>query len=62
MKKAKEVKAENEEAEIEASRMRELAQIEAELRQKETTEGIELTILPTFSEDEVIYFYKLIFL
>lgn len=55
MKKAKELKAENEKAEIEASRMHELALIEAELRQKETTEVIEFTtILPKhlINEDE----------
>jgi len=54
MKKAKELKGENEKAEIE--RMRELALVEEELRQKETTEGIELTtsILHLINEDEVI--------
>uniref|UniRef100_A0A914NAT1 Candidate secreted effector n=1 Tax=Meloidogyne incognita TaxID=6306 RepID=A0A914NAT1_MELIC len=53
MKKAKELKGENEKAEIE--RMRELALVEEELRQKETTEGIELTtsILHLINEDEV---------
>nr|CAD2176134.1 unnamed protein product [Meloidogyne enterolobii] len=52
MKKAKELKGESEKAEIE--RMRELALVEEELRQKETTEGIELTttILPKINEDE----------
>uniref|UniRef100_A0A915MY27 SEA domain-containing protein n=1 Tax=Meloidogyne javanica TaxID=6303 RepID=A0A915MY27_MELJA len=53
MKKAKELKGENEKAEIE--RMRELALVEEELRQKETTEGIELTtisILHLINEDE----------
>ncbi|KAF7638661.1 SEA domain-containing protein [Meloidogyne graminicola] len=49
MKKAKELKAENGKAELDSSRLHELAQIEEELRQKETTEGLELTttILPT---------------
>ncbi|CAK5058984.1 unnamed protein product [Meloidogyne enterolobii] len=52
MKKAKELKGESEKAEIE--RMRELALVEEELRQKEgTTEGIELTtILPKINEDD----------
>ncbi|CAK5076380.1 unnamed protein product [Meloidogyne enterolobii] len=52
MKKAKELKGESEKAEIE--RMRELALVEEELRQKETTEGIELTTtsLPKINEDE----------
>ncbi|CAK5055683.1 unnamed protein product [Meloidogyne enterolobii] len=52
MKKAKELKGESEKAEIE--RMRELALVEEELRQKETTEGIELTttILPKINEEE----------